>query len=231
MNKKVAILQSNYIPWKGYFDIINMADEFILFDEVQYTKRDWRNRNTIQTPQGLQWLTIPVDVKGKYTQKISEVNISNPNWNKDHWQTIHHNYSKAKHYPLYKDYFEDLYSKSNSLRLTEVNQYFIKGIVDLLNIDTTITSSTKYKTEGNSSEKILNICLASGATEYLSGPSAKTYIDESAFLKSGIKIEWMDYGGYPEYSQTHTPFNHQVSIIDMLFNLGSDTKKFMKSFS
>jgi hypothetical protein len=231
LNKRVAILQSNYIPWKGYFDLINMVDEFIIFDEVQYTKRDWRNRNCIQTAQGIQWLSIPVVVKGKYTQKISEVQISEPDWQKDHWQTIHHNYSKARYYQEHKDYIENLYKGSTNKLLSDINLSFIKGINHLLDIDTTITSSVNYTSEGSGSEKILSICKAAKATEYLSGPSAKAYINEASFQEAGIKLLWMDYSGYPEYKQIHTPFHHQVSIIDMLFNLGGDTKKYMKSFS
>ena len=99
--KKVAISQSNYIPWKGYFDLINKVDEFILYDDAQFTRRDWRNRNKIKTLNGLQWLTIPVDVKGKYFQKIKETKISDKNWGMNHWQQIKQNYSKARHFKNY----------------------------------------------------------------------------------------------------------------------------------
>jgi len=105
--KKVAILQSNYIPWKGYFDMIGLVDEFILYDDMQYTRRDWRNRNKIKTPNGLAWLTIPVEVKGKYFQKINETIISEPQWAKDHWATIKQFYSKARFFKDYKDIFEN----------------------------------------------------------------------------------------------------------------------------
>ncbi|MFW5835685.1 MAG: WbqC family protein, partial [bacterium] len=93
--KKIAILQSNYIPWKGYFDIINYVDEFIVYDDAQYTRRDWRNRNLIKTPRGLKWLTIPVEVKGKYTQTIYETKIADKNWAEKHWKSIRHNYNEA----------------------------------------------------------------------------------------------------------------------------------------
>nr|MBU9918948.1 WbqC family protein [Fusobacteriaceae bacterium] len=109
MGKKIAILQSNYIPWKGYFDLINMVDEFILYDDMQYTRRDWRNRNKIKTPQGLQWLTIPVEIKGKFFQKIKDTRITDKKWNIKHWRTISQNYSKAKYFKDYKDIFEELY--------------------------------------------------------------------------------------------------------------------------
>src|SRR5438046_4323553 len=97
MARKAAIVQSNYIPWKGYFDLIRRVDEFILYDDVQYTRRDWRNRNLIKTPQGLRWLTIPVEVKGKYYQSIRDTKIADPVWAASHWQTIVHNYGRAPH--------------------------------------------------------------------------------------------------------------------------------------
>src|SRR5208283_1807000 len=95
--KSLAAIQSNYIPWKGYFDIINRVDEFMLYDDAQYTRRDWRNRNKIKTPRGLRWLTIPVRVKGKFHQKICETEISDPGWAAGHWQTLRQNYARAKH--------------------------------------------------------------------------------------------------------------------------------------
>src|SRR5215204_4466106 len=107
--KKVAIVQSNYIPWKGYFDLINLVDEFILFDDMQYTRRDWRNRNIIKTSAGPKWLTIPVAVKGNYFQSIQDTTISDPRWARKHWESIVHSYAKAKSFAMYRDVFEALY--------------------------------------------------------------------------------------------------------------------------
>jgi hypothetical protein len=126
--KKIAISQSNYIPWKGYFDLINSVDEFTLYDDAQYTRRDWRNRNKIKTPQGLQWLTIPVDVKGKYFQKINETKISDKGWGVKHWQQIKQNYAKAKNFKKYKDIFEELYLSCKEEYLSEINHKFIIAI-------------------------------------------------------------------------------------------------------
>ena len=105
--KKIAISQSNYIPWKGYFDLINRVDEFILYDDAQFTRRDWRNRNKIKTPNGTQWLTIPVDVKGRYLQKINETKVSDKKWAIKHWKQIKQNYFKAKYFTKYKDFFDE----------------------------------------------------------------------------------------------------------------------------
>src|SRR4051812_22240537 len=110
--KKVAILQSNYIPWKGYFDLINMVDEFIIYDDVQYTKNDWRNRNKIKTPNGLLWLTIPTR-QLSLSQKIIDTQIADNHWNKKHLSTIKQFYSKAPFYKLYQSFIEELYMKCN----------------------------------------------------------------------------------------------------------------------
>lgn len=107
--KKVAILQSNYIPWKGYFDMIAAVDEFILYDDMQYTRRDWRNRNQIKTPQGVHWLTVPVQVKGKYYQKIRETEIDGTNWASTHWKALEQNYRRAPHYTEIASWLEPLY--------------------------------------------------------------------------------------------------------------------------
>jgi len=228
--KRVAILQSNYIPWKGYFDIINMVDEFILYDDMQYTRRDWRNRNKIKTPQGLQWLTIPVEVKGKYFQKINETKISNRNWNKKHWQSIKLNYSKAKYFKEYRDIFEDTFLNCNEIYLSQINFKFITLINEILGIETKIRFSREFNLIDGKSERLLGICKDCNANIYLSGPSAKGYLDEGLFQREGITVEWMDYSNYPEYNQLYPPFRHDVTILDLIFNEGENSQKFMKSF-
>jgi len=229
--KKVAILQSNYIPWKGYFDIINMVDEFILYDDMQYTRRDWRNRNRIKTPQGPKWLTIPVEVKGKYLQKINETKISDPQWQQKHWQQIVQNYKKAPHFQTFRDRFETIYHDNSETYLSRINHEFITHICDLLDITTTIRWSSEFDLAEGRSEKLLSICKQTHATTYLSGPAAKGYLDESLFAAEGIEVEWMDYDGYPEYHQLFPPFRHDVTILDLIFNTGDQATTYMKSFS
>jgi len=228
--KKIAILQSNYIPWKGYFDLINMVDEFILYDEMQYTKRDWRNRNKIQTPQGLKWLTIPVKVKGKYLQKINETKISEKDWGKKHWSIIKQNYSTSSFFKENKDVFEDLYLNSNDEYLSQINYRFIVAICKILGVKTKIRWSSEFKLVDGKTEKLLGICKDCNADIYLSGPSAQGYFNEDLAEIENIKVEWMDYGGYNEYQQLYDPFEHGVSILDLIFNEGPDATKFMKSF-
>jgi len=227
--KKIAILQSNYIPWKGYFDIINMVDEFILYDEVQYTKNDWRNRNKIKTSQGIQWLTIPVRQEN-LEQKIKDTKITDKKWNLKHWRTISQNYAKAKHFKEYKDIFEELYMTCDDEYLSQINYKFIIAINKILGITTKIRWSSEFELMDGQTEKLLGICKACNAYIYISGPAAKDYFDEELAKKENIKVEWMDYGEYKEYEQLHLPFEHGVSILDLIFNEGPNTTRFMKSF-
>ena len=142
--KKVVITQSNYIPWKGYFDAIAGVDECILYDDVQYTRRDWRNRNQIKTPAGLQWLTVPVQVKGKFEQRIQDVFIDSVDWSNDHLKAFHQNYKRSKFFDEIYSLMENEYAKNNFVKLSELNRHFIQVICSYLKIDTKITSSVSY---------------------------------------------------------------------------------------
>jgi len=229
--KKVVITQSNYIPWKGFFDSVNLADEFVFYDDMQFTRRDWRNRNQIKTKDGVKWLTVPVEVKGKYFQKIKDTTISDPGWAKNHWDTITHNYSKAEYFKEYKDFFQELYMGKEYVLISDVNTTFTKAICKLLGIETKIRQSDEFELLEEKSERLVDICKKLNATDYYSGPAAKAYMDESKFENENIKIHYFDYSGYPEYRQLHGEFTHAVSIIDLLFNEGPDAKNFMKTFN
>jgi hypothetical protein len=221
MGKTIAIIQSNYIPWKGYFDIIRMCDEFMLFDEAQYTRRDWRNRNKIKTPQGPQWLTIPVQVKGKFHQRIDETCVNDGTWVEEHLKSIKHNYARAGAFKEVYPLLEDLYHRVASIsRLSDINYTLLRGLSDLLGIKTPLTWSTDYQSVEGKTDRLISLCQQAGANEYLSGPSAKSYMDEALFQAAGIKLTYIDYSGYPEYPQIHPPFDHGVSVIDLLLNVG-----------
>ena len=196
--KKIAILQSNYIPWKGYFDMINTVDEFIFYDEVQYTKNDWRNRNKIKTSQGIQWLTIPVR-QNNINQLINETKVSDKNWGKKHWKTLMQNYSKAKYFKEYKDIFEELYLNCNEEYLSQINYKFIFAINKILEINTKLRWSNEFKLVGEKTEKIISICKNCNADIYLSGPETKDYFSIELAKKESLKVEWMDYSTYSEY--------------------------------
>jgi len=228
--KKIAISQSNYIPWKGYFDLIRMADEFVVYDDVQYTRRDWRNRNKIKTPNGLKWLTIPVHVKGKFLQKINETCISDPRWSVEHWQIIKSVYAKAPYFKNYKDRFEEFYTQCEDLLLSEINFKLIKIVNEILGIHTKIRWSHEFTYVEGQTERLISICQQAGCSIYLSGPAARDYFNVTMAEESGIQVEWMDYSDYPQYRQIHPPFEHGVTILDLIFNEGPNATNFMKSF-
>src|SRR3977135_1661663 len=197
MSKTVAIVQSNYIPWRGYFDLIHSVDEFILYDDMQYTVRDWRNRNIIKTAHGPLWLTIPVEVKGKYFQKIKDTAVSDPAWGKKHWASIIHSYAKAKHFAASKQIFADLYAASGERFLSQINHCFISHICGLLGINTTLSWSMNYELIGDKTEKLVNLCKQAGATHYISGPAAKSYLEEELFTREGISLSYMYFSCSP----------------------------------
>ena len=225
--KRTAIVQSSYIPWKGYFDLIRSVDAFILLDNVQFTRRDWRSRNRIKTRHGLAWLSIPVHTRGLYTQLIQDTITSDPDWGRRHWQTIRTNYAKAPYFEPYADRLAALYEHP-STRLSEINHAFITAICDMLGITTPITWSRDYQTRDTPSHRLIDLCRAVGGTEYLSGPSASNYLDVAAFEAAGIAVQFADYSGYPAYSQPHGPFEHAVSVLDLLFCTGPRAFEFMK---
>ncbi len=207
-----------------------MVDEFVLYDDMQFTRRDWRNRNQIKTRDGVKWLTIPVEVKGKYFQKIKETRISEPDWTVKHWNTIIHNYSRAKYFNEYRQIFEELYLENKEEYLSKVNYNFIKTICEILGIKTKMIWSDEFNLLEEKTERLVDICKSLGATDYYSGPAAKAYMNEALFEKENIKVHYFDYSGYPEYEQLHGEFTHAVSIIDLIFNEGPNSTKFMKSF-
>src|SRR5437868_1367017 len=214
MSKTLAIAQSNYIPWRGYFDLINSVDELILYDDMQYNRRAWRNRNLIKSSSGVIWLTIPVQVKGKYFQKIKDTVVVDGSWARDHWQSILHNYSKAKYFSGYRKLFEELYSLPDTF-LSQINYHFIAEICRVLGIKTAISSSMDYHLAGDKTEMLVNLCKQAGATNYLTGPAARAFLNEDLFQQENISVEYIDYSGYREYTQLYPPFRPQVSIIDL----------------
>jgi hypothetical protein len=227
MPKAVAIVQSNYVPWKGYFDLMRSVDEFILYDEVQYTRRDWRNRNRFKSPSGVQWLTVPVQVKGRYLQRIDETFVSDAEWARRHFSTLRSWYGKAPFFEQYRGVIEDAYLGCKERHLSRINRRLLEVIARLLSIETPLTLSSDYVSSGAKAKRLLGICRAAGATTYLSGPAAKDYFDEPLFAAAGVEVRWMEYEGYPEYPQLYPPFEHHVSALDLLFNVGPDAPRYL----
>lgn len=203
-----------------------MVDEFVLYDDVQYTKNDWRNRNKIKTNHGVIWMAIPVN--HSISQKINEITVLNNNWRKKHWSTVSQNYSKSSYFKIYKDIFEELYLNSQEKYLSRINYEFILKINEILGITTKISFSHDFNLSGGRIERLIDLMRKTSGNEYVSGSSAKNYLNEAIFNEHKIKLYWMDYQDYPEYNQLFPPFVHEVSIIDLIFNEGPNAIKFMK---
>lgn len=225
----VAVLQSNYVPWRGYFDIIHDVDLFIFYDEVQYTKNDWRNRNRIMTPSGVKWLTVPV--YASIEKPISAIEIVSGRWGEKHYQTLLTNYRKAPFFDAYQPWLDATYHRDWRY-LSELNQEMIQTIsAEFLGIQTRFAHSKDYFSEGKRGEKLLSLLRSAGASRYVSGPAAKAYMDEDEFRAAGIEIVWKDYSAYPPYPQLSGPFEPALSILDLLFNTGPNAPRYIWGLS
>jgi hypothetical protein len=231
--RTIAIVQSNYLPWRGYFDLIRSADEFIIFDSVQYTRRDWRNRNIIKTPQGPQWITVPVEVKGKYLQAIDETRIAESDWAERHIRSIEVNYKRAATFEQTAPWlFAALREAAREQLLTRANEHLLVAVSRRLGIATPFRHcielvDRREMAAMDPSARLLALCRAAKAERYLSGPAARDYLDVSAFETAGVEVAWMDYSGYPDYPQLWGAFEPRVSIVDLLLNTGERAHAFL----
>lgn len=234
MAKSVVITQSNYIPWRGYFDMLRSVDQVILLESVQYTRRDWRNRNRIKTPNGPLWLTVPVEVKGRYDQAIDETLISDPNWATAHIRSIEMAYKRAAHFSAVAPWLFDLLGRAaTESHLTKVNEKLIRAICEYLDVTVPISRCSdvldrKVLAVMDPTERLLKLCLAAGASHYVSGPAAKSYLNVKLFEEHGIEVGWMDYSGYKEYPQLWGEFDPSLSVIDLLLNTGPEAKRYLE---
>jgi len=219
-----VILQPNYIPWRGYFHQILLADVFVFYDDVQYDKNGWRNRNRVKTPNGSQWLTIPVISTGVVKNKtaIKDIKIDwTKDWSRKHWTTITQAYSKAPYFNQYADELVNYYQKRYDL-LADLTIDMTIQLSKLLGNQKTrfIRSSSLEGIHGTKTERLVQILKRVGADQYISGPSAMDYLDEPLLKENGISLEFMKYE-YRDYPQLYPPFDGQVSIIDLLFMTGN----------
>ena len=225
---RISIIQSCYIPWKGFFDLIGRCEEYVVYDSAQFVKGHWHNRNRIKTAAGTKWLTIPVITSNRLGQSIRDVEISKK-WADQHWSAIEQAYRNAVCFADYRPLVRSWYERADATSsLSEVNSIFIAGIAAQFGIATRMTSDLAYPRDGARSEKVLSMARAAGADHYISGPSAKAYLDETIFAAEGITVEWMDYGGYAPYPQLHGAFEHAVTALDLLFNAGPDARNYLK---
>jgi hypothetical protein len=226
-NKRIAIIQSAYIPWKGFFDLVGRCDEYVILDGAQFVKRHWHNRNQIKTANGRHWLTIAVLTKSRFEQPIDEVEIAEP-WAERHWQSLEHAYRRAPHFEAYASRVRAVYeSLGNERLLTSVNEKLLRALLGMLGISLKISRDRDYAPQGRKSERLVDLCLKANAKRYLSGPSARHYLDESLFVEAGVDVEWMSYGPYPPYPQAGGTFVDAVSVIDVIFNTGPDAGRYV----
>lgn len=226
LTPRVAILQSNYIPWKGYFDLINDVDLFVFYDDVQYTKNDWRNRNKIKSATGPIWLTVPVG--DSLDRRVCDVTITDTHWAQKHWKSLKHCYARAPHFKRYGEFFKEIYLGTRWTNLSELNQRLIRLIAEtFLGITTRFVDSRNYPAEGKNLDRLISLVSIVGAGTYISGPSARSYIREERFSEIGVELIYKSYEGYPQYTQRYPPFEHGVSVVDLLFNAGPDAPYFI----
>jgi hypothetical protein len=226
---RVGIIQSNYIPWRGYFDFIDDVDLFIFHDDLQYTKSDWRNRNRIKTAAGLQWLTVPVH----YThvdQLIDEVSLDESQaWRRKHLNLLEANYRTARYFQTYFKPFADVLGLTYPA-LSQLNIALIRWAMSCLEITTPTVVSRDLNAVGSKTTRLIDLLKKVNASIYLSGPAAADYLDLQSFVDHGIVLEYKSYD-YRAYEQVGGEFTPAVSILDLLFNTGPDSRKYLKSQS
>jgi hypothetical protein len=223
---RCVILQPSYIPWRGYFDLIHRADVFVFYDDVQYDKNGWRNRNRIKTPGGTKWLTIPVPQRGIVSGNIP-INAMTPigqSWGREHFERLQSSYAEA---PYFDDkWLRRLYADPPAL-LADFTIATTIEIASRLGIrDTRFLRSSELHATGNKTDRVIDVLREVGATHYLSGPSARHYIEPEKFADAGIALEWMTYE-YPEYPQLYPPYDPFVTVLDLLFMTGLDASRYI----
>lgn len=215
--------QPVYLPWLGLFHKIALADAFCYFDDVQYQIKDFNGRNKVKTSNGCVWLTVPVKSKGYRDKKINEIEVDNSqNWSEKHWKTIFLNYKKAPYFNNYAVFFEETYKREWKY-LSELNEYMLKWFLEQLDIRVKYSKASEMDFKGYKSELVLDMCKKLKADLYIFGALGKDYADEEKFKKENVKIYFQDYK-HPVYSQLHGKFEPFMSIIDLLFNCGPESK-------
>jgi hypothetical protein len=225
---KVAICQPTYLPWLGYFDLIDQVDTFILLDSVQFEKQSWQQRNRIKTPVGLQWLTVPVIFRGRLSQAIKDVEIRSSDFWRNHCRAIELNYRRSQ---FFEHYFDDLSSRLNcpeGTLLADLNIRLIEWFMSKLGIQTKLVVSSRLQQSGRRTELLANLCVSQGANLYVSPLGSSTYLlnEKDILLTKGIEVFFQRYE-HPEYKQLFPPFQAFASVLDLIFNEGPRSKEIL----
>jgi hypothetical protein len=219
----IGILQPGYLPWLGFFEQVYKSDVFVIYDDVQYDKHSWRNRNRIKTPQGALWLTVPVITRFEDRTLTKDILIDNKtNWRKKHLLSIRHNYSRAPFFLQYIPLFEETYSREWET-LIDLDLFLIERLINALGMtDKRLVRSSTLKVTGARVDRLIAICKRFQADTFYEGASGKNYIDENIFSDQGIRVVYQEYS-HPVYRQIHGDFVPYLSLIDLLFNHGPES--------
>jgi hypothetical protein len=228
---RVVITQSNYFPWRGWYALIRSVDQLVLYDSVQFTKRDCRNRNRIQINGRITWLTVPVLTKGRFEQKIQEVEVVDQSWVSTHSSHLREaSRSTPNSNQIVDEIIELLNEMKHIATLSEINRQTLLWCVEKLGIRTQIRSDNEFTFSGSPSSKLAQISSAAGASTYVTGTAAKAYLDLDEFERRGIEVEWVDYSNLPVDSSLG-PNTPELSILSTLISHDVDTCKLLTSFS
>ncbi len=226
--KIVGVLQPGYLPWLGFFEQLDRADLFVIYDDVQYDKNGWRNRNRIKTSQGVQWLTVPVLMSDGTGRLIKDIRIDNrQKWQKKHLKSIEQNYRKSLYFEKYFHIFENGFS-SKWDKLIDCDMFFIEKLKEILGINTPIVFSSDLKSKGKSTERLINVLTQLDATDFYEGIAGKDYIDENVFNNAGINLVYQNYT-HPVYNQMYGEFVPYLSVVDLIFNEGTKSLGIIRS--
>ena len=225
--KRVAIVQSSYIPWKGFFDLISRCDVYVIYDSAAFSKGHWHNRNKIKREQGSAWLTIPVKTASRMGQPLDEVAVVE-GWAERHWESIAQSYNKSAYFKEEAGELQGLFeSVAHEPQLTNINETFVRWLSQRFELNLEIVRDRALSFSGDRTERLVQVCKAVGATHYLSGPSARQYLDVKQMELAAITVEWMTYGPYRTYPQPHGDFVHEVSVLDTLFCTGPEIRHYI----
>jgi hypothetical protein len=223
---RLAVLQSNYVPWKGYFDLMAMSDLFVVYDSVQYTKNDWRNRNLLPTANGTTWLTIPVATSGKGHQAINEAAIDDRRWARKHWQTISQVLARRSAFPAVRELWRSWWEEAEQYDLLhDVNVMFLRRLANQLCISTPLVDDREFTFAPDSpTGRLVQLCTQTGADRYVTGPAGLNYLELDRFAEAGIDVDVIEYDSYPVYPQTGSEFRHGVSVLDLIASVGDEAR-------
>lgn len=223
----IAVLQPGYLPWLGFFDQVKRSDVFVIYDDVQFDKHGWRNRNRIKSPDGPAWLTVPVHVE-RPGQLILDVRIDNRRaWARKHIGTIRQFYNRAPYLNCYLPILEELLNKQWE-RIVDLDVAIIEQFQQWLKLNSKVVLSSQLSIQGDRSERLVNLCLYFNAGRYLTGNAARDYLDVDLFEKHGIQVEWQNYA-HPQYPQMHGEFVPYLSALDLLLNCGDESTRILSN--